>query len=107
MPKYLYVGTYTAEGAKGVLKDGGSKRREAAASVIASAGGTLEQMYYGFGSDDFYIIAEMPNHAAMSAVALTVAGSGALAGGHTVVLMEPAELDEAAKLTTSYSPPGS
>ncbi|MGI8658827.1 MAG: GYD domain-containing protein [Candidatus Limnocylindria bacterium] len=106
MPKYLYVGTYTAEGAKGVLKDGGSKRRDVASSVISSVGGTLEQMYYGFGSDDFYIIADMPNHAAMSAVALTVGGSGAIRG-RTTVLMEPEELDDAAKLTPSYSPPGS
>ena len=27
MPKYLMVGSYSVEGAKGLLKDGGSKRR--------------------------------------------------------------------------------
>jgi uncharacterized protein with GYD domain len=105
MPKYLYIGTYSADGAKGVLKDGGSKRRQAASDVISSVGGTLEQMYYGFGSDDFYIIADMPDHAAMSAVALIVGGSGAIRG-RTVVLMDPEQLDDAAKLTPHYSPPG-
>ena len=29
MPKYLAHASYTAEGLKGLLKDGGSKRREA------------------------------------------------------------------------------
>lgn len=105
MPKYLYIGTYSADGAKGVLKDGGNRRRQAASDVISSAGGTLEQMYFGFGSDDFYIIAEMPDHAAMSAVALTVGGSGAI-HGRTVVLMEAETLDDAAKLTLQYNPPG-
>lgn len=105
MPKYLYVGTYTAEGAKGLLRDGGSKRRQVATDVIGSVGGTLDQMYFGFGSDDFYVIADMPNHAAMAAVALTIGGSGAISG-RSVVLMEPEDLDDAAKLTPTYSPPG-
>jgi hypothetical protein len=30
MPKYLLEVSYTAEGAKGLLKEGGSKRRAAA-----------------------------------------------------------------------------
>ena len=33
MPKYLMEVSYTSEGAKGVLKDGGSKRREAASGA--------------------------------------------------------------------------
>lgn len=50
-------------------------------------------------------LADMPNHAAMSAVAPSVGGSGAIRDG-TIVLMEPEELDDDAKLTPSYSPPG-
>ena len=30
MPKYLVIGSYTAEGAAGVLREGGSGRRAAA-----------------------------------------------------------------------------
>ena len=41
MAKYLVVATYTAEGAKGVLKDGGSKRRQAAEAVLKSVGGKV------------------------------------------------------------------
>jgi len=42
MAKYLITASYTAEGAKGVLKDGGTKRRQAAEAAINSAGGKLE-----------------------------------------------------------------
>ena len=31
MPKYLFQGNYTAAGAKGLLKDGGSKRAPSSA----------------------------------------------------------------------------
>ena len=37
MPKYLIKASYTADGAKGLLKDGGSKRRTAAEQAIKSS----------------------------------------------------------------------
>ena len=40
MPKYLFTGSYTAEGARGVLKEGGSGRREATEKLVASLGGS-------------------------------------------------------------------
>ena len=39
MPKYLVQGSYTADGAKGLLKDGGSKRRAAVEEMAKSYGG--------------------------------------------------------------------
>ena len=42
MPKYLFVGSYTAEGVRGLLKDGGSKRRAVAQRAVESAGGSLK-----------------------------------------------------------------
>jgi hypothetical protein len=59
-PKYLFIGKYTAEGARGVLKDGGSKRRQVARNVMESLGGSVEAYYFGFGDDDFYVIADLP-----------------------------------------------
>jgi hypothetical protein len=43
MGKYMIAGTYTADGAEGVLKGGGSRRRAAAAAValVGTASGTL------------------------------------------------------------------
>ena len=105
MAKYLYIGSYTAQGAKGVMQQGGSARRDAAKKVIESIGGTLESFHFGFGSDDFYVIFEAPSHAAASALALTVGGSGSIEG-RTVPLIMPEELDEAARMHVDYTPPG-
>ena len=37
MPKYLIAGTYTTDGATGVLREGGTGRRAAAAAALARA----------------------------------------------------------------------
>jgi len=58
MPKYLLEVSYTPEGAKGVLKEGGTKRRDVARAAMASVGGTLESMYFAFGDCDVVCIAE-------------------------------------------------
>ena len=105
MPKYMFIGSYTAEGAKGILKEGGSGRREAAKAVIASAGGALESYYFGFGTDDFYITADFPSHAAAAATVLTVGATGT-SKSRTVVLITPEELDAASQVSVDYRPPG-
>jgi uncharacterized protein with GYD domain len=105
MPKYLFTGSYTAEGAKGVLKEGGSGRRAATDKVIESVGGTVEAYYFAFGSDDFFLIADLPNNAAAAAVALNGGASGAI-GTRTIVLLTPEEVDAATKLKPTYRPPG-
>jgi uncharacterized protein with GYD domain len=46
MPKYLFEARYTAEGAKGVEKEGGTGRREAVKRHIEELGGKLESMYF-------------------------------------------------------------
>ena len=60
MPKYLFQGSYTEQGLKGVLKEGGSKRREVVEQLAKGMGGTLEVFYYAFGGDDFFIIVDLP-----------------------------------------------
>ena len=105
MPKYLFTGTYSAEGARGLLKEGGSGRREATEKLVKSLGGTVEGYYFAFGSDDFYLIADLPSNAAAAAGALTAAATGAIAT-RTVVLMTPEEVDAATKLAPTYRAPG-
>lgn len=106
MPKYMYIGSYTAQGAKGTLAQGGSARRAAARKSIESVGGTLESYYFGFGKDDFYVIYEAPSAAAAAALALTAGGSGGLSA-RTIPLITAEEIDEASKIHPDYSPPGS
>ena len=88
MPKYMFTGSYTAEGARGVLKEGGSARRTATEQMVGSVGGNVEAYYFAFGSDDFYLIADLPDNAAAAAGALTAGASGAL-GTRTIVLLTP------------------
>ncbi len=105
MARYLIQASYTAEGARGLLKEGGSKRRAAVARLAESVGGRLESFYYGFGDTDAFAIIEGPDNVAAAAAALTVGASGA-ATCRTTVLLTPEEIDQAAKKSTTYVPPG-
>jgi uncharacterized protein with GYD domain len=105
MPKYLLEGRYTVEGAKGVAKEGGTGRRVAVAKMAEGLGGKLEALYYAFGDVDVYVILDMPDAAAATAAALAANQSGTIAV-KTIVLITPEEVDEAAKKTVNFRPPG-
>ena len=87
------------------MKEGGSSRRAVVEKLIESMGGTLEIYYYAFGETDLYVIADLPDNESMTAVALLVTASGTIEI-KTTVLITPEEVDEAAKKTPIYTPPG-
>jgi uncharacterized protein with GYD domain len=105
MPKYLIEASYTLEGVKGVQSAGGSSRRDAVAKVAESVGGRLECFYFAFGDHDVYTIVDLPDNESAAAVALGVNAAGG-ASVRTVVLLEPEEVDAAAKRSVDYRPPG-
>jgi uncharacterized protein with GYD domain len=105
MAKYLITASYTAEGAKGVLKDGGTKRRQAAEAAIKSAGGKLEAFYFAFGENDAFVLIDAPDHATVASASLAINASGAVRT-KTVVLLTPEEIDQAIKKSTTYNAPG-
>ena len=105
MAKYLITASYTAEGAKGLLKDGGTKRRQAASQAIGSAGGTLEAFYFAFGTHDAYVIVDAPDHSSIAAAAIAINATGAVRVS-TTVLLAPEEIDQAIKKGVAYQPPG-
>ena len=105
MPKYLIRGSYSDQGLKGLLEEGGSKRREAAEQSIKGVGGRLEVFYYAFGKHDFVIIADMPSNVDASALSLVANASGAVKSRMTV-LITPEEVDHATKRTVKFRPPG-
>lgn len=105
MPKYLAIASYTAEGVKGVLKDGGTARVAAIRKMAEGLGGTVEAFYFAFGADDAYVIFDVPDNATTAAISLTVGASGA-ARVKTVVLLTPEEVDEATGKSVDYRPPG-
>jgi uncharacterized protein with GYD domain len=105
MPKFLYQGSYTEQGLKGLLKDGGSSRRQVVEHLASEMGGTLEAFYFAFGEDDFVVIVDVPSHVDAAAVALTINASGAVKA-RTTLLMTPEDVDQASRRTVSYRPPG-
>ena len=105
MPKYLIEASYTSEGAKGLLKDGGSKRRQAAEQAIKSAGGKLEAFYFAFGDRDAFVIVDAPDHATIAAASVAINASGAVQT-RTIVLLTPEEIDQATKKSVKYIAPG-
>jgi uncharacterized protein with GYD domain len=97
--------SYNADGVKGLVKDGGSKRRAVADTLMQSLGGKIESFYYAFGDTDVFVIADMPDNAAAAAASLALGGSGAVTNKVTV-LLTAAEVDQAVKKTGTYTPPG-
>jgi uncharacterized protein with GYD domain len=106
MGRYLFQGSYSTEGIKGVLKDGGTGRRTAVEATIKALGGKLESFYYGFGETDIYVIVDGIDDTLAAAFSMGVASTGALANVKTTVLLSPEEIDKAAKTTLSYRAPG-
>lgn len=105
MPRYLFEANYTAAGAKGLLKEGGTARRTAIEKMVQGLGGRVEAFYFAFGDVDTFVIAELPDNATAAAVALTVGQSG-MATTKTTVLVTPDEADAATKKSVAYRPPG-
>lgn len=105
MAKYLITATYTADGAKGLVKDGGTKRRQAAEAAVKSVGGQMEAFYFAFGENDAVLIVDAPDNASVASASLAINSSG-LVQTKTVVLLTPEEIDQATKKSATYQPPG-
>jgi uncharacterized protein with GYD domain len=105
MPLYLWQASYTAEGTKGLMKDGGTKRKQAVGQMVEKAGGKLLSFYYAFGETDVYAITEFPDHATALAVSVAVNSVGVVQLRSTLLLL-PEEVDAATKKSIAYRPPG-
>ena len=105
MAKYMFRTSYTQSGLKGLLAEGGTGREAALRQTIEGAGGTLEGFYYAFGDCDLYLIADLPDEAAATALSLNIAAAGALTVSVTV-LLTPETVDEAVGKSIPYRLPG-
>lgn len=105
MAKFLIRAVYTAEGARGLLKDGGTARMKAVETAVRGVGGKLESFYFAFGHDDAYVIVDVPDAESAAAISLTVSASGVVRT-ETIVLITPAEMDVATKKSVTYRAPG-
>lgn len=106
MTKFLIKATYTSEGVKGLLKVGGTNRKQAVEKMINDLGGKMEAFYYAFGDTDVYVIVEVPDATVATAVSLNINSTG-LVSTSTTILVNPEEVDKATKISVGYRSPGS
>jgi len=105
MPKFMVKASYNAEGARGLMKEGGTARRAAVQKLIESLGGKVEAFYFAYGEYDAYVITDFPDATAGLAVSLAVNASGAVRLS-TIPLITPEEIDTACKRSVAYRAPG-
>ena len=106
MSKFMYSGSYTKKGVKGLLKEGGTARRDETIRMVESLGGTVEAYYWCYGKDDFVSIMDFPDHTTVTGLALNIAASGTFTGSLTP-LITVEEMDEMVKVKLGkYRLPG-
>jgi uncharacterized protein with GYD domain len=96
MAKYLAIASYTTDGLKELAAHGASARIEASKKLVAEAGGSVESFYYAFGSDDVFIVCDLPDNVAAAAAAIAAGASGVVVT-RMVPLLTAEEIDEAVK----------
>lgn len=101
MAKLLLKGSYTAEGTKGLIKEGGSGRKAAIDKALKSVGGKVDAVYYAYGDADVYVIVDVPDGLSGLALSLVVNASGVVRAT-TVPLFTLEEVDAAAKKSVAY-----
>jgi uncharacterized protein with GYD domain len=106
MPKYLFHGSYTLEGVRGLIKEGGSSRKAHFEENIGNLGGKVESFYYAFGGEDVYAFVDLPDNVSSAAVSLAINAGGGFKVS-TIVLLTVEEIDEAAQKApvVGYHPP--
>lgn len=105
MPKYMFQSRFAADGAKALLKEGGTGRLAATQRAAESLGGKVLGYYFAFGDVDAFTILELPDNEAAAAASLAVNSSGTVVTKVTI-LMTPEEMDAATKKSPAYRAPG-
>lgn len=105
MAKYLFEANYVGEGIKGLMREGGTKRRDALVDALKSVGGSLDSFYYAFGDTDVLGVFDVPSNANAAALSLMVNSTGSVKV-RLKPLLSVEDLDEASKQTPSYRAPG-
>jgi uncharacterized protein with GYD domain len=105
MTRFLIQATYTADGSRGLIKDGGSGRKAAVEKAVGGVGGRLESFYYALGATDAFVVVDVPDVVTAVAISLAVNSTGAVRTSLTQLLTVD-ELDAACKKTIAYRAPG-
>ncbi|CAN5629930.1 hypothetical protein BH20CHL7_BH20CHL7_06680 [soil metagenome] len=108
MPRFITFFSYTSDSAKAMIKRP-SDRSAAAKALVESLGGTQEAFYWMQGSQDGFLITNLPDGVSASALAVAVTASGAVTGGDTHQIFDHDEkaaiVEKAAAALAAYKPP--
>ncbi len=94
MPLYLGRFSYSVDAIRGLIENP-HDRAQAAAETFESLGAKLIGFWYALGEFDGVFLAEAPDNATATAIAMAVGRSGALAKIETTVLLDMDEAQEA------------
>ncbi|MBL94739.1 MAG: hypothetical protein CFH06_01605 [Alphaproteobacteria bacterium MarineAlpha3_Bin5] len=103
MAKYFFLGTYSNEGAAGLLS-GATDRKAAIEALTQSVGGKLISVDITRGKYDACVVVEADSFDVAGAVALKVRASGAM---DELIVLEAVDINKIAETATSvnYTPP--
>ena len=103
MSRYITLGTYTNQGAAGLV-DGDSDRRAVMEVMHKSVGATLVDYWITRGQYDFCVISEANSFAVVASMTLMARGSGAV---DNVVTLESVDVEEIRSVAkgVQYTPP--
>lgn len=104
MPLTMVKVSYTAQGIRGVLKEGGTARVDAVTKAVEGVGGKVHGFWFALGEDDAFVVVEVPDITDGIAISMAVAASG-IGSCTSVPLLTPAQIDEATRKAVAYSPP--
>ena len=104
MPKFLLQSTYTTDGMRWLVNDGGSKRAEVVRHTIEASRGRMESMHFSFASHDTYVVCDLPDYKSAAALAIAIRVAGGVETRITP-LLTPEEVDDATRVKAAYEPP--
>jgi uncharacterized protein with GYD domain len=103
--RYMFRASYTLEGLRGLMEEGGTGRKKAIETLASSLGGHLVSLDFAFGDDDVYAICDLPNDEAAAAASLRITASGAVTVS-TTKMLSPEQIDAAVDHELTYRKPG-
>tara|TARA_B100000989_G_C19375796_1_gene399395 strand:- start:254 stop:574 length:321 start_codon:yes stop_codon:yes gene_type:complete len=106
MPRFYVMGTYAADGMKGIV--GGSDRAAAVEAIVEAVGGSLHNFSFTRGEHDIIVDVEAPSAVAMMGVMAAVRASGSFENLSYLECIDMVPIvSEAQKIAAKYKPANS
>jgi uncharacterized protein with GYD domain len=103
MTKYAFFFSYTSDTWARMINTPGD-RTAAVRRLLDTLGGSLESIYWMFGTHDGIVIADLPGSVSAAALSVAVAGTGAFKQVQTHELLTQEQLDQTLQMAKNASP---